>query len=519
MDLSPHVAQSVRRATAAPPLEPQVCEIPIKKYTMEPFAMMILGGAGDLSQNMLMPALFHLYLDGELPKDFFIAGAGLPAYTDEKYRNFMSAALRHNEGKIDDRKLLEFLERVYYISGDFANNDTYERLRTLAVELGKKCGNNIIYYLAVAPSFTEGIVRKLNEFNLCRGAFRTKLILEKPFGRDRASAIELNNVLLEAFDESQIYRIDHYLGKETVQNITFFRFSNTIFEELWNQHHIDSVQITVAESEGIRHRAEFYEETGVVRDIVQNHMLQLISLIAMEPPSSFDAESIRDEKVKVYRSMVPFDAARVDRDCVRGQYGPGRLDGKDIKGYRQMPGVAPDSSTPTFFAAKFLIANWRWAGVPFYVRTGKRMARRITEIVIQFRQPPLKLFEVNCNPLEPNLLVLRIQPEEDIFLRFGVKYPFSTNQIHPVKLEFSPQKTFQAREHPVYEKLLVDCMQGDPTLFVRQDSVLAMWEAVDPIISRWEESKPAFPDYDPGTWGPAAAEELLVRDGRRWLTV
>ncbi|MCL4472697.1 MAG: glucose-6-phosphate dehydrogenase [Actinobacteria bacterium] len=509
----------VQQATDAPPIQTQYCEIPLKQYTMEPFAMMIFGGAGDLSQNMLMPALYHLYLDGELPKDFFVAGAGLPAMSDEEYRNLMSEAMKRNEEKLDQKKWTEFKERLYYISGDFSNNETYEQLRVLATELGKKCGNNIIYYLAVAPSFTEQVVKKLKEFNLCRGAFRTKLILEKPFGRDHASAVELNTVLLEAFDERQIYRIDHYLGKETVQNITFFRFSNTIFEELWNQHHIDNVQITVAESEGIRHRGEFYEGTGVVRDIVQNHLLQLVSLIAMEPPASFEAESLRDEKVKVLRSMVPLDPEDVDRNCVRGQFGPGLLDGKKLKGYRQSEGIREDSVTPTFFAGKFLIANWRWAGVPFYVRTGKRMPRRTTEIVIQFKQPPLKLFDANCNQLEPNLLVLKIQPDEDIFLRFGVKYPFSPNQIHPVKLEFSSQRTFHAEPHPVYEKLLVDCMEGDPTLFVRQDAVLAMWDAVDPINKRWEVKRPAFPNYESGTWGPPEADHLLERDGRRWLSV
>lgn len=510
----------LQQATQATPTTDSMCDIPVQQYTMEPFAMMILGGGGDLSQNKLVPALFHLYQDGELPRDFFIAGAGLPVMSNEEYRQLMTVAMERYEEKFDQVKWGEFRDRLYYASGDFSDDETYENLKSMASELGKKCGNNIIYYLAVAPSFTIQVVDKLNEHNLCRGAFRTKLILEKPFGHDRASAVELNEVLLSAFDENQIYRIDHYLGKETVQNITFLRFSNTIFEALWNNHYIDNVQITVAEEEGIGLRGRFYEETGVVRDIVQNHLLQLVSLIAMEPPVAFDAESIRDEKVKVYRSFNPLDPAYVDRYCIRGQYGPRRpSNGKKQEGYRQTERVAAESGTPTFFAGKFLIANWRWAGVPFYIRTGKRMPERLTQIVIEFKQPPLKLFNTNCNRLDPNLMVIKIQPEEEIYIRLGVKYPFTQNQIAPVKLEFSPQRTFHAQEHPVYEKLLVDCMKGDPTLFVRQDGVLAMWDVVDPINQRWAEQKPDFPNYESGTWGPAEADQLLAREGRSWLTV
>jgi glucose-6-phosphate 1-dehydrogenase len=325
--------------------------------------------------------------------------------------------------------------------------------------------------------------------------------------------------LASAFDERQIYRIDHYLGKETVQNIVFFRFSNSIFEQLWNHRYIDSVQITVAEELGIENRARFYEPSGVVRDMVQNHILQLIGLIAMEPPVGFEADFIRDEKVKVFRSIHPMREEHIDRFTVPGQYGPGKIDGKEIPGYRQEKGVAPDSPTPTFFAGAFYIANWRWAGVPFYVRTGKRMAKRITEIAIQFDQPPLRLFGRACDALDPNILFLTIQPEEKISLRFGVKVPNMANQIYPIDMKFGYRETFQAPSHPAYERLLMDCMKGDLTLFVRQDQIEMMWEIVDPIIAYWD-SKPVqnFPNYRAGTWGPAEAFQLLEQEGRRWLT-
>lgn len=502
-------------------LPPQSSDIPLKQFRMEPFAMVIFGGAGDLSQTLLMPALFHLFQDGELPKEFFIAGAGMPALSDEEYRDLMTRALEGRREDFDLKEWNRFQKSLRYISGDFGDDQTYRDIFATMEDLGKKCGNNIIYYLAVAPSFTEQIIEKLKTHRLCNGGpFNTKLVLEKPFGHDHASAVELNQMLTSGFDEAQIYRIDHFLGKETVQNIIFFRFSNIIFEELLNNRFVDNVQITVAETGGIRHRGHFYEQTGVVRDMVQNHLMQMLATIAMDPPVVFEADAIRDEKVKIFRSLKVPDADDVDRDCVRGQYGPGMVSGVDAPGYRQEKDVAGDSDTPTFFAGKFLIGNWRWAGVPFYLRTGKGMAQQLSQIVIEFKQLPLKLFSASCNPLdEPNLLVLSIQPDEKITMRFGVKYPFSDNQIQPVNLEFSYRETFHEKNHPVYERLLVDCMKGDPTLFVRQDGILAMWNAVDPINARWEDTKPAFPNYDSGTWGPSEADDLLERDGRWWWSV
>lgn len=345
------------------------------------------------------------------------------------------------------------------------------------------------------------------------------MIVEKPFGRDRASAIKLNQVILKGFDEKQIYRIDHYLGKETVQNIIFFRFANSIFEPLWNRRYVDHVQITVAEDLGVEHRGVFYEQAGVVRDIVQNHVMQLVALVAMEPPVGFEADLIRDEKVKVFRTIRPLDETHIDEFIVRGQYGPGKIKGEDVPGYRQEQDVSPLSNTPTFIAAKLYVDNWRWAGVPFYVRAGKRLPKRITEICVQFKQPPLKLFGRPCDVLEPNLLAFGIQPHEEISLRLTVKYPGMGNQPYMVNMDFNYNETFNIKSYLAYYRLLIDCMKGDLTLFARQDGVEAMWSVVDPITDRWENTPPpGFPNYDAGTWGPKAAEELLSGEGHQWRT-
>jgi glucose-6-phosphate 1-dehydrogenase len=373
--------------------------------------------------------------------------------------------------------------------------------------------------MALPPQTTPTVVKLQNQYDLCKGPWDAKIVVEKPFGKDVSTAAQMNRLLTGAFDERQIYRIDHYLGKETVQNIIFFRFSNSIFEQLWNHRYIDNVQITVAEDMGIENRARFYEQAGVIRDIVQNHILQLIGLIAMEPPVGFEPDFIRDEKTKVFRSIHPLHEEHMDRFTVVGQYGPGKMNGKEVPGYRQETGVAPNSNTPTFFAGAFYIANWRWAGVPFYVRTGKRMSKRITEIAIQFDQPPLRLFGRTCDVLDPNILLLTIQPDEKISLRFGVKVPNMANQIYPIDMKFSYRETFQAPSHPAYERLLLDCLKGDLTLFVRHDQIEAMWEVVDPIITCWESQPlPDFPNYAAGTWGPGEANQLLEQEGRRWIT-
>jgi len=330
----------------------------------------------------------------------------------------------------------------------------------------------------------------------------------------------LNQVLRKTFVENQIYRMDHYLGKEPVQNIIFFRFANSILEQVWNHYFIDNVQITVAEDLGIEHRAAFYEQSGVVRDIVQNHILQLIGLIAMEPPLGFEAEAIRDEKGKVFRSISLMDETDIDRFTVRGQYGPGRVGDQDVPGYRGEEGISPGSTTPTFFAAKFHIENWRWAGVPFYIRTGKRLPRRITEIAVAFKKPPLRLFGDASNQLKENILLLTIQPDEKISMGFNVKFPYSVNKIYPANMVLNYQETFKTISHDPYERLLIDCMKGDLTLFARQDAVEAMWEVVDPIIALWERTPPLhFPNYPAGTWGPPETDLLMKREGRYWITI
>lgn len=415
--------------------------------------------------------------------------------------------------------MAEFREHLFYASGSFDNNATYKSLRAKMQGMDGKWGSNAIYYIAVPPSATPIIVAKLRDMELCSVGDAGKIIVEKPFGRDTATARELNSILTSAFTESQIYRIDHYLGKETVQNIIFFRFSNTIFERLWNSQYIDSVQITVAEDIGIEHRGGFYEQAGVVRDIVQNHLMQIIALIAMEPPIGFEVDFIRDEKVIIFRSIRPITEEEIDRYTVRGQYGPGEVKGREAAGYRAEENVDNTSNSPTFIAARLAVANWRWAGVPFYVRAGKRLARRVTEVCIQFKQPPLRLFGQKCDILAPNILVLTIQPDERIFLCFGVKYPGTANKIYPVKVDFRYQDVFQEKTRPAYGRLLVDCMRGDLTLFVRQDGVEAMWEVVDPIIEHWEgDAAKDFPNYAAGSWGPAAAMELIERDSRKWVT-
>ncbi|MCQ9206523.1 MAG: glucose-6-phosphate dehydrogenase [Omnitrophica bacterium] len=499
----------------------ETCEVPIALPKVSPFVMVIFGGAGDLSARKILPSVYHLYAEENFVKEFSILGVGLPELNDKQYRNFAKSAIgkfkRNRPGK---KEIDGFSGHLSYLAGDLGRDELYENLCGKIEKLSKGSGSaepNILFYLAVPPKLVPGIIRRLQKFNLCKGPLRSKAIIEKPFGRDKESATRLNNLLLEAFDEKQIYRIDHYLGKDTVQNILFFRFGNSIFEPLWNRRYIDHVQITVAEDMGIEHRGVFYEQSGVVRDIVQNHIMQLMALVAMEPPVGFEADLVRDEKVKVFRTIRPMSKQYIDSFFVRGQYGPGKLGNKNVPGYRKEENVSPGSFVPTFFAGKFYIDNWRWADVPFYVRAGKRMRERLSEIYVQFKQPPLKLFGRTCDDLKPNSIVLGLQPEEEIYLGFSVKYPGVGNQPYSVKMEFNYEKNFKIRQHPPYERLLVDCIKGDLTLFARQDGVEAMWEVVDPIVKSWENNSPQdFPNYSAFTWGPRAAGELIERDRRKW---
>ncbi len=501
----------------------QTCDIPEKETRIEPFTLVIFGASGDLSQRKLLPSVFYIFRDDVLVNGFALLGFDRTALNDEQYRTVIKEAVREfGREPFDEEKWDEFSSRMNFMSGNIEQDEKYEELRKKLEQIAiPNAGGrrNVIYYMAVPPSVTPVIVKKLQEHDLCKGEFRTKVIVEKPFGYDLRSATELNRILTDAFDENQIYRIDHYLGKDPVQNIIFFRFTNSIFEEVWNRHYIDNVQITVAEDIGIEHRGIFYEHAGVVRDIVQNHILQLFGLIAMEPPTAFTADFIRDEKLKILRAVHHMDDDYIDRFMVRGQYGPGKVHSKEAPGYRQERNVSPSSTVPTFFAGKFYIDNLRWAGTPFYIRTGKRLPKRVTEICLQFKRLPVKLFGRTCDKLEPNLLVLTIQPDEKISLRFGVKYPYSESQIYHVNMVFSYSEAFRIKIHPPYERLLIDCMRGDLTLFVREDTVEEMWEIVDPIISRWEENPPeGFPNYAAGAWGPPAANRLIEGESRQWIT-
>jgi glucose-6-phosphate 1-dehydrogenase len=498
------------------------CDAPLYDLQKKPFVLVIFGGRGDLSRRKLLPTLFGLYREEKLARDSYILGVGRGEMSDEEYRGVVRKAIEEfGPGPVEQKEVKAFCERASYLRADAGADESYERLcrRVSAIAADGRI-ESLIYYLAVPPSLIQPITEGLFERGLCAGALMPKIIVEKPFGSDKASASKLNQLILKHFDESQVYRIDHYLGKETVQNILFFRFGNSIFEPLWNRRYIDHVQITVAEDIGIEGRGAFYDEAGVVRDIVQNHTMQLLALVAMEPPAGFDANMVRDEKTKVFRAIRPMSEEYIDRFMVRGQYGAGNASGKATRAYRKEENVPADSNTPTFFAGKFYIDNWRWAGVPFYLRTGKRLARRVTEICVEFKQPPLRLFGRVCDIIEPNSLVLAIQPKEEMSLQLNVKRPGVGNEPLAINMNFDYVKSFEMSTRPAYERLLLDCLKGDLTLFARADEVEAMWEVVDPIIGRWQ-SVPAedFPNYTAGSDGPAASAELMKADGRAWRAI
>ncbi|MGC2063080.1 MAG: glucose-6-phosphate dehydrogenase [Thermodesulfovibrionales bacterium] len=488
---------------------------------IRPITMVIFGGSGDLSRRKLIPTLFHLHRKESLA-ECTVVGFGRHDLDDDGFRRTMKEAISEfGDEPPDDAQWKDFSRRLYFLSGNYEDDAAYRKLLELIerVSIRTEGAFDVIYYMAVPPEVVPGIIEKIRQNRKDNGELREKIVVEKPFGRDRTSSALLNRLLTTAFREEQIYRIDHYLGKETVQNILFLRFSNAIFEQLWNNRHIDHVQITVAEEIGIEHRGSFYEQAGVVRDMVQNHILQLIAMVAMEPPVGFQADFIRDERTKIFRSIRPLEKKYIDSCMIRGQYGRGAINSHDVRGYREEEGVSPASCIPTFFAGKFHVDNLRWAGVPFYVRTGKRLPRRISEICIQLRQMPLRLFGRTCDTMEPNILILTIQPDERISLRFNVQYPHTAGQVHSVEMTLNYMETFKTSPHPSYERQLLDCIKGDLTLFVRQEAVEAMWEIVDPIISRWDESAPGdLSSYAAGSWGPEAAKRLIEQDGRRWIT-
>jgi glucose-6-phosphate 1-dehydrogenase len=475
-----------------------------------PCVMVIFGASGDLTKRKLIPALCNLASDGLLSKQFAIVGFAANDYTTETFRKMLTDEIPKYSGTPIDQKLWNwFTERIYYVKADFQDPQAYQRLKEQIEEADKQHDTlgNKFFYLAVAPRFFSPIAKRLGEAGLTKeeDGHWARVIVEKPFGHDLESARQLNQDLKQVLTENQIYRIDHYLGKETVQNLMVFRFSNNIIEPLWNRNYVDHVQITAAETVGVEHRGSFYETAGALRDMVPNHLFQLLTMTAMEPPISFDADEVRNKQAEVLHAIQPFGPEEVLTCMVRGQYGEGAFDNQRVVGYRSEPDVARDSNTETFVALKLQIDNWRWAGVPFYLRTGKRLAQRETEVVIQFRN------------LETNRLVVHIQPDEGISLSFGAKVPGSVMKLGLVNMDFDYATYFGSEHSTGYERLLRDCMVGDATLFQRADMVEAGWNVIQPILDVWHALPPRdFPNYPAGSWGPHEARELLERDGREW---
>jgi glucose-6-phosphate 1-dehydrogenase len=498
-----------------------------------PTAIVVFGASGDLAHRKLFPSLAQIQERGLLSEQFCLLGCGRTAYSDEQFRQEAADAIRKNSGGVSAEVPKAFLDKLYYLSGDYGDAGTYERIKNKLAELRKK--HNVdgcnVFYLSVPPFLYQTIMDRIGAAGLSgknghEREKRVRLMVEKPFGRDRHSATELNATISKWFEESQVYRIDHYLGKETVQNIMIFRFANAIFEPIWNRNHIDNVQITIAETLGVEHRADYYDKSGALRDIFQNHMLQMLALVAMEPPISFEADRVRDEKAKLLRAVRPFDCASPEAratvssaSCrvVRGQYGPGRINGQAVPGYRAEEGVNPDSRTETFVAARLLVDNWRWKDVPFYLRTGKRLAKKDTEIVVTFKEIPYSLFgSVGLTEMPPNVLVFRIQPEEGIALRFQAKRPGSKICIGTLKMAFSYKEVFGVEMPEAYQRLLLDCMAGDQTLFTRFDSIEVSWQLLMPILEAWQRSSGRLPEYPAGSESFPQADALIEADGRQW---
>ena len=494
------------------------------KEGLEPCVMVIFGATGDLTHRKLLPALYNLALEHPLPAGFSVVAFARRPYNDETFRQQALESINEfsRQKPVNPQIWESFASGIHYLQSDFHDPTGYEKLNSLLNKLDQERGTNgnRIFYLSTPPSQYPEIIQQIGAAGLNRNRKGwTRIIVEKPFGHDLPSARELNRQIGKVFKEEQIYRIDHYLGKETVQNILVFRLANGIFEPVWNRRYVDSVQITVAEDLGLEGRASYYEEAGAIRDMVQNHMLQLLTLVAMEPPIAFDANAVRDEKVKVLHALQHLTGRDVQKNTVRAQYGQGRVSGQPVVGYLQEPGVSPNSTTETYVALKTFVDNWRWADVPFYLRTGKHLPKRVSEIAIHFKQPPLMLFKKSeaHGQVEPNILTLRIQPDEGISLKFGAKVPGTDMQIRSVNMDFFYGSSFVREQPEAYERLLLDTMHGDSTLFTRRDEVESAWSFVQGILDEWEnEPRDTIATYESGSWGPQAADEFIWRDGRRW---
>jgi glucose-6-phosphate 1-dehydrogenase len=492
-----------------------------------PTAVVVFGASGDLVQRKLLPSIAEIHRRGLLSDEFCLLGCSRTEYTDEQYRHVAGDAIKEGAGNLSSEQLTDLLGKFYYLSGDYGDPETYRRIKTRLVELRQKHGISgcDLFYLSVPPFLYETIIDHLGQASLSRKdepecQLRSRLVVEKPFGRDLDSAARLNHTISKWFEESQVYRIDHYLGKETVQNIMIFRFANAIFEPVWNRNHVDNVQITIAETLGVEHRASYYDRSGAIRDIFQNHMLQMLALVAMEAPISFDADPVRDEKVKLLRAVRPFDCDWSPQPAcaiIRGQYGPGAINGSQVPGYRSEKGVAPDSRTDTYVAARLLIDNWRWKDVPFYLRTGKRLAKKDTEIIVTFKNIPHSLFgSVGLHHMPPNVLAFQIQPEEGISLRFQAKRPGSKICIGTLDMKFRYKDIFGGEMPEAYQRLLLDCMAGDQTLFTRFDGIEVTWQLLMPVLRAWEQSDERPFEYPAGAESFPQADALLEADGRQW---